>query len=264
MTELRHFLASLYDAVSEAEMQALVNGRQRLRRMVESGDFPDDLSLPVYHATDLSVTLDVGLEARETKRGIQLYVTEPSADDQTELGLDLEVYDFLQAGDLTAGIDDRKRPGGNLDVHIPIREPPVDSADTVDSAKDVGEKSEDIRKEARSGHERTKDERPDDERPDDERTKDERTDGERTDDEQGKTKSTTDESAKEIAKTDEKRPESGKRIKKDERNTEEDAAEKRAEHERERFRKPAKFPGLSLPKEWARERGNRDTGEDDR
>ena len=244
MTELRHFLASLYDAVSEAEMQALVNGRQRLRRMVESGDFPDDLSLPVYHATDLSVTLDVGLEARETKRGIQLYVTEPSADDQTELGLDLEVYDFLQAGDLTAGIDDRKRPGGDLDVHIPIREPPVDSADSVDSAKDVDEKSEDTRK---------------DERTDDERTKDER-----TDDEQEKTKSTTDGSAKETAKTDERRPEGGKRTKSDERNTEEDPAEKRAEHERERFRKAAKFPGLSLPKGWARDRGNRDTGEDDR
>jgi hypothetical protein len=254
MTELRHFLASLYDAVSEAEMQALVNGRQRLRRMVESGDFPDDLSLPVYHATDLSVTLDVGLEARETKRGIQLYVTEPSADDQTELGLDLEVYDFLQAGDLTAGIDDRKRPGGGLDVHIPIREPPVDSADSVDSAKEVDEQSEDTRKEPRSGHERTKDERTDDER-----TKDER-----TDDEQGKTKSTTDESAKATAKTDEKRPEGGKRSKKDERNIDEDAAEKRAEHERERFRKPAKFPGLSLPKGWARERRNRETEEDDR
>ena len=251
MTELRHFLASLYDAVSEAEMQALVNGRQRLRRMVESGDFSDDLSLPVYHATDLSVTLDVGLEARETKRGIQLYVTEPSADDQTELGLDLEVYDFLQAEDLTAGIDDRKRPGGGLDVHIPIREPPVDSADPVDSAKDVDEKSEGTRKEARSGHERTKDERPDEEK------------DERTDDEQGKTKSTTDESAKEIAKTDEKRPD-GKRTKNEERNTDEDAAEKRAEHERERFRRPAKFPGLSLPKGWPRERRNRETGEEDR
>ena len=239
MTELRHFLASLYDAVSEAEMQALVNGRQRLRRMVESGDFSDDLSLPVYHATDLSVTLDVGLEARETKRGIQVFVTEPSADDQTELGLDLEVYDFLQAGDLTDVTDDPKRPGGGLDVHIPLREPPVDSGDAVDAVRDVDEKNEDAREEARRGHERTKDE-------------------------QREKKSATDESTKKTAKTDEKRSEDGNRTKNDERNTDEEAAEKRTEHTRERLRKPAKFPGLSLPKGWARERRNRDTGGDDR
>jgi hypothetical protein len=259
MTELRHFLASLYDAVSEAEMQALVNGRRRLRRMVESGEFSEDVSLPVYHATDLSVTLDVGLEARETKRGIQVFVTEPSTDDQTELGLDLEVYDFLRAEDLTAGVDDRKRPEGGLDVHIPIREPRVDSADTVDSAEDAGEKREDTREEARSGHERT-----DDERTDDERTKDERTKDERTDDEQRETKSTTDEPIKETAKTDEKRSEDGNRTENDERDTDEEAAGKRADHKRERLRKPAKFPGLSLPKEWARERRTRETREDDR
>ena len=248
MTELRHFLASLYDAVSEAEMQALLNGRQRLRRMVESGEFSDDLCLPVYHATDLSVTLDVGLEARETKRGIQVFVTEPSAGDQTELGLDLEVYDFLQAGDLTDATDDRRRPGGGLDVHVPLREPPVDSGDAVGSV-DVDESSEDIRKEARSGHERTKDERTDDER---------------TKDEQGETKPATDESTKPITKTEGKRADDGKRTKSDERNTDEDAAEKRTERARERLRKPAEFPGLSLPRGWARERKNRGTGENDR
>ncbi|WP_152420869.1 hypothetical protein [Halorubrum coriense] len=239
-------------------MQALLNGRQRLRRMVESGEFSDDLSLPVYHAANLSVTLDVGLEARETKRGIQVFVTEPSAGDQTELGLDLEVYDFLQAGDLTDATDDRRRPGGGLDVHVPLREPPVDSGDAVGSV-DVDESSEDIRKEARSGHERTKDERTDDERTDDERT-----DDERTDDEQGETRSPTDESTKPTTKTDEKRADEGKRSKDDERNTDEDAAEKRTERARERLRKPAKFPGLSLPRGWARDRENRDAREDDR
>ncbi|GAA0540378.1 hypothetical protein ABNG02_15240 [Halorubrum ejinorense] len=261
MTELRHFLASLYDAVSEAEMQALLNGRRRLRRMVESGEFADDVSLPVYHATDLSVTLDVGLEARETKRGIQMFVTEPSADDQTGLELDLEVYDFLQAGDLTAATDDPKRHEGGLDVHIPLREPPVDSGDAVDSARDTDEKSEDTRKQARGRREPTEDERSEDERTDDEHgarkpTTDESTKRERTEDER-----TEDERA-EDERTKEDRP-TGERDK-DERDKDADAAEKRAEHKRERLRKPAKFPGLSLPREWARTRGNRDAEEDER
>lgn len=251
MTELRHFLASLYDAVSEAEMQALLNGRRRLRRMVESGEFADDVSLPVYHATDLSVTLDVGLEARETKRGIQMFVTEPSADDQTGLELDLEVYDFLQAGDLAAVTDDSKRPGGSLDVHIPLREPPVDSGDAVDSASVVDEKREDARKQARGRHEPTEDERAEDER---------------TDDEQGARKSTTDESTKHERTEDERTKEerSTDERDKDERDKDADAAKKQAEHKRERLRKPAKFPGLSLPREWARARGNRDAEEDER
>ena len=241
MTELRHFLASLYDAVSEAEMQALLNGQQRLRRMVESGDFSDDLSLPVYHATDLSVTLDVGLEAKETKRGIQVFVTEPSADDQTGLGFDLEVYDFLQAGDLTANIDDRKRLGGDIDVHIPLRKSPVDSGAAVDSANVA-----------------------DEERTDEERTDEERTDEEQTDDERKDTKSTTDEPTKSNTKTGEKSAEDGKRDKDDERTSDENAEEKETERERKRFRRPAKFPGLSLPKGWARDRGNRGKGDDDR
>ena len=252
MTELRHFLASLYDAVSEAEMQALLNGRRRLRRMVESGEFSDDVSLPVYHATDLSVTLDVGLEARETKRGVQVFVTEPSADDQTGLGFDLEVYDFLQAGDLTAATDDRKRPGGGLDVHIPLREPPVDSGDAVEHARVVDEQSEHARKQARSRHERT----------DDEGTDDEGADGEGADDERETTKSTTDESTKPSAKSNEKRAKGGNRTEDDERDTDEDDAENRTDHARERLRKPAKFPGLSLPKEWVRERKRRDTRDD--
>lgn len=261
MTELRHFLASLYDAVSEAEMQALLNGRRRLRRMVESGEFSDDVSLPVYHATDLSVTLDVGLEARETKRGIQVFVTEPSADDQTELDLDLEVYDFLQAGDLTDGADDSKRPEASIDVHIPLREPPVDAGDAVDTASVVDEKSDNTRKQARGRHERTEDERTNEERTDDEQGDRKSTTDESTNDERTKHKRSKDERVEE-ERTKEERDKDERD--KDERTKDADAAEKRTERERERLRNPTKFPGLSLPREWTRAREDRDAEEDDR
>ncbi|RAW44380.1 hypothetical protein DQW50_14555 [Halorubrum sp. 48-1-W] len=125
MTELRHFLTSLFDAVSEAETQALLNGRTRLERMVESGRFPDDVSLPVYHANELTVSLDVGLEAKHTKTGIELFVTEPGEGDETALEFDLEVYDFLEATDLHEGGDRRKPPHEAVDVHVPLRDPPA-------------------------------------------------------------------------------------------------------------------------------------------
>lgn len=126
MTELRHFLTSLFDAVSEAETQAFLNGRTRLERMVESGRFPDDVSLPVYHANELSVSLDVGLEAKHTKAGIELFVTEPGEGDDTALEFDLEVYDFLEATDLDEGGDERRKPPHRaVDVHVPLRDPPA-------------------------------------------------------------------------------------------------------------------------------------------
>lgn len=139
MTELRHFLASLYDSMSEAEMQAILNGQRRLQRMIDSKQFPEDVSLPVYHATNLSVSLDVGLEARETKRGIQLFVTEASDDDDTALDFDLEVYDFLESGELSdldidiKDLETSSRPG--VDVHIPLREPPHDADDSMDEKR---------------------------------------------------------------------------------------------------------------------------------
>lgn len=139
MTELRHFLASLYDSVSEAEIQALLNGQRRLQRMIDSRQFPEDVSLPVYRATNLSVSLDVGLEARETKRGIQVFVTEASDDDDTTLDFDLEVYDFLESGELSdldidiKELEQSSRPG--VDVHIPLREPPLDADDSMDEKR---------------------------------------------------------------------------------------------------------------------------------
>lgn len=138
MTELRHFLTSFFDAVSEAETQALLNGRTRLERMVESGRFPDDVSLPVYHANELSVSLDVGLEARRTKGGIELFVTEPGEGDDTTLEFDLEVYDFLEATDLDEGGDRRKPTHGAVDVHVPLRDTPagIDPGVSVDDPED--------------------------------------------------------------------------------------------------------------------------------
>lgn len=240
MTELRHFLTSLYDAASEAEMQALLNGRQRLRRMVESGEFADDVSLPVYHATDLSVSLDVGLEARETKRGIQVFVTEPSADDQTELGFDLEVYDFLKAEDLTSRSDDPKRPGGGLDVHIPLREPPIDSGD---SSSSPGEKNDHTRGQARARREQADDDRRDDERADDERAE---------------TESTNDESRKKTPNGDEKSADDRERAERDRNKARSERRTTAYKHEQPRF------PGLNFPGDWARGRGSRDAEDDDR
>ncbi|SMO42605.1 hypothetical protein [Halorubrum cibi] len=161
MTELRHFLTSLFDAVSEAEMQALLNGRTRLERMVESGRFPEDVSLPVYHANDLSVSLDVGLEAKRTKRGIQLFVTEPGEGDDTALEFDLEVYDFLEAGDLPdEGLERRKPDHRTVDVHVPLEDPPAGAGREADpddygtSGERVDPKEEYYRKQEREEQKR--------------------------------------------------------------------------------------------------------------
>ncbi|MES3161443.1 MAG: hypothetical protein PPP55_07715 [Halorubrum sp.] len=234
MTELRHFLTSLYDAVSEAEMQALLNGQRRLRRMVESGEFPDDVTLPVYHATDLSVSLDVGLEARQTKRGIQMYVTEPSADDQTELGFDLEVYDFLQPGDLVSPEDVQKRPGGGLDVHIPLREPPVDPEDAPRFSK----------RESDPSGERTKSQS---EQPADERTNDDHEEATTTNDDPNEDPTAGDESPAD-----------------DRERTASENEERSEQRTIDQRRSHPKFPGFTLPRDWARDRGSRDTEDDDR
>lgn len=173
MTELRHFLTSLFDAVSEAEMQALVNGRTRLERMVESGRFPEDVSLPVYHANELSVSLDVGLEARRTKGGIQLFVTEPGEGDDTALEFDLEVYDFLETDDLRKGGRDHGKPDHRaIDVHVPLRDSPAgvesgidpdDPTDPNDPEKPTDSKEAYYREREREreGREETDDDRSD-------------------------------------------------------------------------------------------------------
>ncbi|WP_144923611.1 hypothetical protein [Halorubrum salsamenti] len=119
MTTLDSYLAAVYDAAAEAETLALINGQRRLRRMVESGRLPEDASVPVYHAADLSVTLDVGLEARETEGGTELVVTESESNDDTAIDIDLEVYDMLEAGSLPQSGAGPRGPD-TVDVHFPI------------------------------------------------------------------------------------------------------------------------------------------------
>ena len=72
MTELTAFLASVYDSFSEAEMQALQHGRTRLADLLESGAVPENVAVPVYHASEVQVTLDVGLVAEETDDGMEV------------------------------------------------------------------------------------------------------------------------------------------------------------------------------------------------
>jgi len=119
MTTLDSYLAAVYDAAAEAETLALINGQRRLRRMVESGRLPEDASVPVYHAADLSVTLDVGLEARETEGGTELVVTESESNDDTAIDIDLEVYDMLEAGSLPESGAGPRGPD-TVDVRFPI------------------------------------------------------------------------------------------------------------------------------------------------
>ena len=52
MTELTAFLASLYDSFSEAEMQALQHGHQRLAELLDSGTVPDDTLVDVETAVE--------------------------------------------------------------------------------------------------------------------------------------------------------------------------------------------------------------------
>jgi len=100
MTRLTAFLASIYDAFSEAEMQALKHGQARLAELLESGDVPEDVTVPVYHASDVQVNLDVGLVAEETERGMEVYVTEAGSEEASQLDFTVELFELLEKGDL--------------------------------------------------------------------------------------------------------------------------------------------------------------------
>jgi len=100
MTELTEFLASLYDSFSEAEMQALQHGHQRLAELLESGTVPDDVAVPVYHASEVEVTLDVGLVAEETKRGTEVFVTDADEADASQLTFTVDLFELLEREDL--------------------------------------------------------------------------------------------------------------------------------------------------------------------
>lgn len=100
MTELTAFLASIYDAFSEAEMQALQHGQARLAELLESGTVPDDVSVPVYHASEVTVNLDVGLVAEETEDGMEVFVTSRDQENASELNFGVELFELLEKEDL--------------------------------------------------------------------------------------------------------------------------------------------------------------------
>lgn len=97
MTELERFLTSLYDAVLQAEVAAQSHG-QTAYTLLQASPSQRDSRIPVYHATNISIDLDVGLEAREENGVTRMYVTD-RPEDETAISFDLEVYDFIEPGD---------------------------------------------------------------------------------------------------------------------------------------------------------------------
>lgn len=100
MTELAAFLASLYDSLSEAEMRALAHGQARLADLLAAESMPDDIAVPVYHASDVAVTLDVGLVAEQTDSGFDIHVTDADEGDESQLSLTVEPFELLDRGDI--------------------------------------------------------------------------------------------------------------------------------------------------------------------
>lgn len=106
MTELTDFLVALYDALSEAETEAFVHGRERFLELAEREEVPRDVSVPVYHAADLNVSLDVGVVAEETESGTEVRITDDTEDDST-VSFNAEVFDLIEKGDVqTIDYDD--------------------------------------------------------------------------------------------------------------------------------------------------------------
>ncbi|AGB16596.1 hypothetical protein Halru_2002 [Halovivax ruber XH-70] len=99
MTELKTFLTALYDSFSEAELQALQHGRERYLKLVENGAIPNDGAVPVYHAANADVTLDVGLDAEETERGMEIYITDSRDGDESGLTFTVDLFDLVDIDD---------------------------------------------------------------------------------------------------------------------------------------------------------------------
>lgn len=135
MTELEEFLTALYDSIAEAEVQALQHGHRRLEEALEAGVISEDASLPVYHATDIEVDLDVGLKAKIENGQTKLIITEESEraeEAPSGLQFDLEVFDLLDRADLEPRDrpDDRKDEAGPTSSHrVQLKPPTVEEAD---------------------------------------------------------------------------------------------------------------------------------------
>lgn len=105
MTEFRAFLTSLYDSISEAEAEALMNGQERLSSLLERGAIPDDVPLPVYHASDMEVTLNVRLEAEQGKDGVNMVMKTVEPEDPSAVTLSLDVFELIDRFDLEVNRD---------------------------------------------------------------------------------------------------------------------------------------------------------------
>lgn len=138
MTELKTFLVALYDALSEAETEAFVHGRERYLELAEREQVPRDISVPVYHAADLNVSLDVGVVAEETESGTEIRITDSTEDDST-LSFNAEVFDLIEEGDIQT-ID-----YADLVSEYPGEFPAVPDIDgsTLDETEDTPESVED-------------------------------------------------------------------------------------------------------------------------
>lgn len=112
MTDFRTFLTSLYDSVSEAETMALKNGQERLESLLEQGAIPEDVPLPVYHASDMEVTLNVRLEAEHGKEGVDVVMKSVEPDDPSAVTLSLDVFELIDRFDLD---DSRSSDNGSSD-----------------------------------------------------------------------------------------------------------------------------------------------------
>lgn len=141
MTELSAFLASLYDSLSEAEMQALAHGQARLAELLASESMPDDVTVPIYHASDVSVTLDVGLVAEETEDGLDVYVTGAREDDDSTLSLTVDLFELLDREDIedldyedVVGGVDGPRGRGHATSRQRAADPALDVLDRIDDA----------------------------------------------------------------------------------------------------------------------------------
>lgn len=147
MTELSAFLAAVYDSFSEAEMQALQHGRERYLELLEAGAIPEDGAVPVYHAADANVTLDVGLQAEETERGMEIYITESREGSESGMTFTVDLFDLVDIddfeeleyedilGDGAPGRSVPRKPGGGWTGGDEIR---AIESQSVDAVRGIG------------------------------------------------------------------------------------------------------------------------------
>lgn len=116
MNRLEPFLVALYDALSKAETEAFAHGQARMAALMQDETIPADAAVPVYHATDMTVELDAGLDLERTETGQEVVLTQP--DDESRMQVTLDVFDLIEAEDV-ADVD----PEDLID-EVPEEEPP--------------------------------------------------------------------------------------------------------------------------------------------